>query len=737
MFCFYPTWRMHGIDFIHGSSEKGVFRVRAFLNLLHMIGSTVLFLLAYNLTGNSTAALIAGVTYAVFSTAPAFSSESFNWEQIYVPLIITGFYFYRIGPDYTVLSGICFGLAVLAKISTGVFFPGMIIFVFWEQGPDSTLQFAIACAIPVIVSHTLDWSMGYFDGESRKQFQLRLAATVRCSSLKQVYGSISRDILLVIDQTLPLWLFGTVGLPLVATQPEGPMLLLYAGTTILMILCQRGFSRYHYFPLMSVWAILSAIALDAAWKGEYAVIGSWVFSGAVIWSVFRLGPFYLKPLEACQLAQYEKYDQFLYLPRLGKLLKRWFRLYGRPDDRLFVWGNYVQLYHMTEIPASDQFVHYALGPWDDRVLAGYFDTVIGGLLKYRPYWLVRTFHDFDVGRLREITGLDYRLAKVFFGRFPIYRLKSFVPSLRDPLTLSYNEKLQHMEELTRGEHVPGVSRLDEERGRLYKALTEFRKLTKINPWDHQGLFALAELCERLGKIAESARAFERLIALHSKRPLFRLRLAKIRLDGGMITEAENLIEAEANLFGETVFLKFHRGLLARARGQYDKAVDNFQTVLKVDSDRHECRFFLAEMNREKGSYSIAINGFQELWDRSSSGSWMRTQAALGLAECHARTCKRSETLLIHHERDPGNETLAYALASSLESEGEFNKAHFRFSRCVLGFKQCNLKASAFFRLARLSLPEERDVLLRKCLHFDPTHEGARKLLTPKEVVCRV
>ena len=115
---------MHFIDFLHGGSENGIIRIRSFLTLMHMFGSSVLFCMANSLTENLTVSLITGILYAVFSTVPAFSNESLNWEQIYVPFIITGFYFYRIGPDYTVLSGICFGLAVLAKISTGVFFPG-------------------------------------------------------------------------------------------------------------------------------------------------------------------------------------------------------------------------------------------------------------------------------------------------------------------------------------------------------------------------------------------------------------------------------------------------------------------------------------------------------------------------------------------------------------------------------------------------------------------------------------
>ena len=733
MFCFYPTWRVHLIDFLHSGSVNGFMRVRGFLSLMHMIGSTILFLLAYDLTENPSAAFMASMTYALFASAPALSSESFNWEQIYVPFIIAGLYFYETDPDFISMSGLFFGLAVVAKVSTGIFLPGMIVLILLKKGLVSMITFTCSAVLPVMLSHMIEKVMGYLDEKSRRQFRLRLIVTLRCAKLKLLYGSISRDVLLIIEQTLPLWCFGLVGLTIVPQEMDAAVLWLYAATTIIMVLCQRGFSRYHYFPLLAVWTIFSALALDWILEGTWVFFGLISFVSASFWSLFRVGPFFLKPLETRQLSRYEKYDQFLYLPRLGKMLGRWYRLYGGKSDRLFVWGNYVQLYHIAGIPSSDQYVHYALGPWDDPLLADYFDTVVGGLVAHRPRLLVKAFQDFNLDLLREVTGLNYQLVKVVFGRFPVYRLESNRIPPKDPLTLPVEDKLRLMEKLTEGEHVPGISSLDVERGFLHKAMTELKKLTKLNPWDDQGLLAFAGLCERLGKIEESAVAFENLIGSFPKRPILRLRLAKLRLEGDFLEEAESLIFSECNHFGKTASFFFYRGLLARSQLNYDDAIEMFHAALEIRADWLECRLYLAEINRERGKISQARTGYRAIWDFALPGSWMRTQAALGLAQCDSWTRPLSDTLLMHYKTDPGNETLAYAMASQLEKEGKDSQAHRHFLKYSREFKLCHLQASAFFRLARLSLPEERIALLRKCLRLNPAHAGALKLLTREEV----
>ncbi len=735
MFCFYPTWRMHLLDSLYGSPENGVFRIRIFLATMHVLGSLAVFFFSASLIESPFAAFLAASLYAFFGPAPAFSSESFNFEQIYVPLIITGLYSFQMGPNWMFSSGLCFGLAVLPKVSTGIFFPGMMVLAAWQYGLSEMTVFATAFVTPVIASHLVEWNMGYLDTESKLQFNLRLAVTLRCSRLKQMYGSIQDDILTVLTQTLPVWIMGSIGLILFWNRPEGPLFYLYAITTLIMIFCQKGFSRYHYFPMMAVWAIPSAIAFE--WIGNlvFKQTAYLLIAIPICWSATRILSFYRRPLETRQLARYEKYDQWLYVPYLGKLLKRYFRKKGETKGRLFVWGNYVQLYHMTGKPAADQFVHYALGPWDDPILAHFFDTVIGGLLKHRPSCFVKAFPDFDMDLLRGITGLDYRLLKVVLGRFPVYRLESVRTPLRDPRSLSTEEKLKLMDQLTQGNHVPGINRLDEERGRYYKALAELRKLVKKNPWDTQGHIALAGLYERMGKINHAAWIFEKLIVLQPKYPEYRNRLAKLKLDQGRVAEGKNLIESEARIFGETASVRFHRGILARIQGAVSQATAYFESVLKDHPDWNECRFHLAELHKETRDFDQARNYYETLWNQTPKEDWWRTQAAIGSAVCNLRLRPESDTLAIYLQRDPGNEPLAYAVASALEREGHKEQARRQFKKFAKQFRKQHLLASAWFRLALLSPDENRDLYLKRCLLLNPLHDGARRLLKTPEV-CR-
>ena len=71
------------------------------------------------------------------------------------------------------------------------------------------------------------------------------------------------------------------------------------------------------------------------------------------WNIKSLLFYYLKPTHRETLVRYEKYDQYLYIPRLGKILKRLMRMRGESDERIFVWGTFSQLYHLTDRPAAD------------------------------------------------------------------------------------------------------------------------------------------------------------------------------------------------------------------------------------------------------------------------------------------------------------------------------------------------------------------------------------------------
>ena len=80
------------------------------------------------------------------------------------------------------------------------------------------------------------------------------------------------------------------------------------------------------------------------------------------------------------------------------------------------------------------------------------------------------------------------------------------------------------------------------------------------------------------------------------------------------------------------------------------------------------------------------------------------------------------------QRDLENEGLAYAAASAFEQAEKIEEARKRFDHCTRSFADQKLKASAWFRLARLSPTNQRKPMLDTCLKLEPGHGGAKKML---------
>ncbi|MEC7641591.1 MAG: hypothetical protein VYC17_05485 [Nitrospinota bacterium] len=525
IFVFYPNWRMLLFDKWYSQPEDGVLRIRLLFMAAHVVTSLAMYVAVGSLTGNPVAALAAGLLYSFFATAPSLCTVSFNFEPLYLPFLLTGLQL--IWEGAIPLAGISFGLAIVLKVSTGIYVPAMLLFIAPEYGYQNCWWFIAAAALPGLISHLLDGRLGYLDPEAKKQFDLRLAATLRCSKLKRMYGSVWKDIQLTVTQTLPLWVAGLPGIFIASRDEHGFSITLFAVTTVIMILCQRGFSRYHHIPLIGLLSLTSGSAVDTLMNAKEPVTVTILFSVVTAGTLYRLIPYYFGPTEAATLAKYDKFDQFIYLPYLGKLLRRLIRMRKEGDRRIFVWGNFIQLYHETGLPAADRFIHYCMGPWDNPVLESYFDTIIGGLIRHQPIYLIKTYQDLNLETVEQVTGLRYQLIKVVLARFPVYRLESSTTPSRDPLTLPWQEKMHLIDQMTQGEHVPGIDKTTDDRGK--KVLNECQKLCRINPQDTAGKLFLAEMQGKLGQTEASAATYEKLLQANPSDPHLRLALAEQKM----------------------------------------------------------------------------------------------------------------------------------------------------------------------------------------------------------------
>jgi tetratricopeptide (TPR) repeat protein len=590
--------------------------------------------------------------------------------------------------------------------------------------------FVLATSGPIILSNVIEYKMGFWDAISRKQMQTRMATTLRLSQTKAMYFNRLREVRNLMSQTLPLWITGLPGLFLSFLGDHGIWLGAFTAVTLAMIVCQRAFSRYHYLPWL-VWLSLGCgLTVDFVFEqaANVQIVAGVIFLACAIWNIKNLLPFYLRPTDKKTLARYEKFDQYIYLPYLGKLLKRLTRMRGERDARIFVWGTFSQLYHLTDLPAADNYLHHTIGPWDTQALEGFYDGVIGGLIRHKPVYLIKTFADLDVDYLEQMTGLRYQLIKVVLARFPVYRLTGISTVAEDPLALPWQEKMRHMQTLTKGDwHAPAIDRTDFQLGRTLTAFKECKKLIRLNPHDSLGLIYLGELYDHFDQPENSVQTFASAVQEEPQHSHVRLLLAKQKIKLGQLDEAESLIFEEILRFGKNDEGLFLNALIHQQQNKHQLAVNELERFRTLYPERHDCWQALME--------SLVIlkdrEQLQRLYAESETiaskpdREWMKS----AIARMDRKSRPESKTIAYYLQQDPDNPLLIYARASALEREGEQENAYVLFEKLTsLPRTYPHIQAGAWFRRARLTRGENKEVFFRNCLALDPSHQGARKLL---------
>ncbi|MZH02084.1 MAG: hypothetical protein F3745_01410, partial [Nitrospinae bacterium] len=475
-----PMWRMLLQDKLYGSSEGGIQRIRHLQTTFHVFGSLAVYGALWSFTHNHWAGFTGALLYSFYGTSPDLTAGSFNFEQFYIPFIFSGLGFLQAGPEWVIAAGLCFGLASIAKCTTALFAGVLTPLVWFEFGTLNSFQFALAVGGVIAVSNLIEWKLGFWDSQSRKQLKTRMATTLRLTRTKKMHFSVLFEVGKLFKQALPIWL-GLIPLTVYCIQNQNLWLASFSLILFSMIVFQRAFSRYHYLPLFALLSLGCGLGIEPVMSLEPSLAGTILicFAALLLWNLKTMAFYYLRPTDPETLIHYEKFDQYLYLPRLGKILKRLMRMRGESGERIFVWGTFSQLYHLTGSPASDNFLHHTIGPWDTQDLEGFYDSFVGGLLHHKPRYLVKSFVDLDVELLEEITGLRYKLLKVVLARFPVYRLESVGARSENLLSQSWQEKMKQLESLTEADwHAPRLNRTDEERGELITALKECKKLVK-------------------------------------------------------------------------------------------------------------------------------------------------------------------------------------------------------------------------------------------------------------------
>jgi len=733
-----PFWKMPLLDLLYGNPKGGTRRLRKFQTAFHMLSAGAIYHVTWSFTQNPVAALMAGLLYAFYGTSPDLIAGSFNFEQFYIPFITIGLAFVESGPESILLAGLCFGLASLAKVTTLIFVPVMMLPAAIAYGIKSALIMGLGAAIPTLISSLTDWQLGYMDVISRKQNGTRLATTLRLVKTKKMYSSILREVCLIIKQTLPVWVAGFPALALAIASNSHPFLLAFTGITIAMMIIQRTFSRYHYLPWIALLSIGSGLGVNWILNSTSFITWLWLalFIVSLAWNLESLAPYYLRPLHPNTLVRYEKFDQYLYLPHLCKQLKRLIQMRGEPNERIYVWGTFSQVYHLTGVPASDNYLHYSVGPWDNPSLEGFFDSVIGGLLEYKPVYLVKAFQDLDIKVLEQLTGLRYSLIKVVLVRFPVYRLEAITSIPTDPRNLPFLEKMKAMELLTeKKRHAPGINREDFDNGRVNTAMSQCRKLLRLNPQDTDGWDYMGESYSLLNKTNDAACCYQKTLELAPHRPKTRLWLALQRIQQNRLDEAKKLVKEEAKRFAYNTEVAYLLAKINLEEGRYRETADLLGTVRTEYPERIDCWEWTIQALSKLGDTSRlkSLHNETKMITIKKDREWVQTSLITELACLERQHRDEYETINEFLKSDPKNGLLHYALASALERAGHLNSAVKNFEQ-VASNKQNypHIQANAWFRLARQAPNQQREKFLRNCLLLASDHVEAKKLLEETE-----
>ena len=731
-----PMWKMLLLDKLYGSREGGIQRIRHLQTAFHLAGSLAIYGALWNFTHNPIASFIGSLLYSFYGTSPDLTAGSFNFEQFYIPFIFSGLALLQAGPEWVILAGFCFGLATIPKYTTALFAGALAPLVWVEFGGLASTQFALASAGVMAFSNLAEWKMGFWDAQSRKQMKTRMATTLRLTRTKNMHFSVLFEIGQLFKQALPVWL-GLIPLATYFMQNQNIWLLAFSLILFSMIIFQRAFSRYHYLPLFGLLSLGCGLGLDTVLTLEpiFAGVILAVFAALLAWNLKSMAFYYLRPTEPETLIHYEKFDQYLYLPRLGKILKRLMRMRGESGERIFVWGTFSQIYHLTGSPASDNFLHHTIGPWDTPDLEGFYDSFVGGLLRHKPKYLIKSFVDLDVQHLEEITGLRYKLLKVVLARFPVYRLESFKSVPQNPLALSWQEKMSRMESLTQADwHAPGLDRSDAERGKLVTALKECRKLVKLNKLDAEGYDYMGEIYTSMGLTEQAETAFENVLKYAPDWSNTRIKLCNQKIKLKKFDEALILLDEETERFGYHLKDTFLNGLCQKGNKNYVEALDEFEKIRQQEPKRHDCWQFCVECLQNLGDREGLINLYAEAWDVNDTKDreWLQTLIIKNIAQMDSNLRSEYKTLELYLQKDPENGILRYAVASALEKSGDRPAAYKLFEQVATSSQSySHIQANAWFRMALLVFPDKQNRLLQQCLKRNPSHQGAKDLLKNK------
>jgi tetratricopeptide (TPR) repeat protein len=357
-------------------------------------------------------------------------------------------------------------------------------------------------------------------------------------------------------------------------------------------------------------------------------------------------------------------------------------------------------------------------------------------MNHQPRYLVLTRPTLDMNLLEQVTGLKYKLMKVSLARYPIYRLVRVQPVEDNPITWTWQRKMEIMDRLTRGNHATGINALDVGKGRIKKAMAECRKMLRLNPFDREGQIFLADLLAETGQPQRGLSILQTLLNKNPGSPGIRAQLARLHLKAGNLEQAEVFLQLEINKFGFHSATHLVSGLYHLEIRNYDQSIHHLETARKELPFNNDLLLPLARACMESGNLDQSRHYLETIRKEATTplDDGLRTQACVLLAQLNSGKCPEFESLRKYALEDSQNPSLQYALGSALEKNERPLQALEIFTKLTQELAPGHLCAAAWFRRARLSESPNQRTMLESCLKMNPDHQEAKHMLNHLEVL---
>ena len=463
--------------------------VRYFSSLYNLFTILSTFIIANYFFGTP-AAVIAALIYAIFSASPYIGGYSCHTEEIYVVPVTLGVFTMAHGlldgnTVYLLYAGGFIAAAFLIKIVNIIYFATFLFYLlFWHTPSDALYFFSSFTATAVICTLMLTW---LYRGENRKFWHQHNTRIKTCfdyidNSLRALWDRFKLDFIPIWRDTWSIILLSALSfyflIPQLFNSLTHQLLIIWLLSTIFVFISQRVFRMYHYIPLIQIASILSAVAIYKILEfGIMPLISGVIF--ILVINIYRKLNFLYLYKKDKRLLRLQKSDQLFYIPEIARYIKE----RTAPDDYIYEWGPYAHLYRLADRPSCEGFLFHFVKPYS-QWHTYLFDEILKGIILKKPVYIVLVRTDFNIDILRQITGLDYDMERLFFNRYRVYRLKGKVSEPLNIDDMHWKEKIRWLELLTDGSQ--DYEKVDDfyiKRGMYEEAMGEYKEALKLNPTD--------------------------------------------------------------------------------------------------------------------------------------------------------------------------------------------------------------------------------------------------------------